>query len=158
MQSNRSRTRWNGIQLTLVSSTCMTWRFLIVCVHRCVWDEQVVWTPGICSVMKHSRGVARGVYSTQGCKMKLCRSNLHSRRTITFITPEARCIKVWILFKINDISSFFSSGRVLTVICMVYVFLLPAQNASRKHFEIFFLTSLYIKKCRACTICSVPTY
>lgn len=41
-------------------------------------------------MMKHSKGVARGVYSTPGCKMKLWKSNLlHSQRPIAFITTEA---------------------------------------------------------------------
>lgn len=35
MQSNRSLSRWNGIQLTLISTTCEMWRFLVV--NVCVW-------------------------------------------------------------------------------------------------------------------------
>lgn len=63
---------------------------LCVCVRVRACDERVVPTPGIYSVMKHSKGVARGVYSTPGCKMKLWKSNLlHSRRPIAFITTEA---------------------------------------------------------------------
>lgn len=64
--------------------------WMCACVCACVHDERVVPTPGISSVMKHSKGVARGVYSTPGCKMKLWKSNLlHSQRPIAFITTKA---------------------------------------------------------------------
>ena len=65
-----------------------------VCVMRGLYQPS-----GICSVMKHSRGVARGVHSTPGCKMKLWKSNLHSQRPIAFITTEALYIKGGILLR-----------------------------------------------------------
>lgn len=108
MQSNRSPSRWNGIQLTLISSTCMMWRLLIV--WMC--DEGAGTAPGNWSVMKHSRRVARGVYSTPCCKMKLWKSNLHSGRPIAFITTDASMHQRLYFNKISITSGFFDSCTI----------------------------------------------
>lgn len=56
------------IQLTLISSTCMMWRLVIVCMCVCVCDEGVVPTPGIWSVMKHSRELPEECIQHQAVK------------------------------------------------------------------------------------------